>query len=231
MKIKVIVFGASGMVGEGVLLQTLAHENVDSVLVVGRRPCGVIHPRLREIIHREFFDFSSIEEDLRGYEACFFCLGVSSVGMKEEEYRRITYDLTMGVATLLSRLNPSMTFCYVSGQGTDGTEKGKLAWARVKGKTENDLAQIPFKATYAFRPGLIKPLKEQRNVKAIFRIIAWPFPLWRFLFPGLVSSVSDIALAMINATMAGYPKRVLENRDIALCAKQRSAIRAESKGV
>ena len=231
MRINVIVFGASGMVGEGVLLRTLAHEGVGNVLVVGRRPCGVAHPRLREIIHPDFFDFSTIEEELRGYDACFFCLGVSSVGMKEEEYRRITYDLTMGVATVLSRLNPSMTFCYVSGQGTDGTEGGRLAWARVKGKTENDLARLPFKAAYAFRPGLIKPLKEQRNVKAIFRIIAWPFPLWRFLFPGLVSSVSDIALAMINATMAGYPKRVLENRDIALCAKQRSAIRAESTGV
>jgi uncharacterized protein YbjT (DUF2867 family) len=231
MRFNVIVFGASGMVGEGVLLRTLAHESVGNVLVVGRKACGVAHPRLREIIHRDFFDFSTIEEDLRGYDACFFCLGVSSVGMKEEEYRRITYDLTMGVATLLSHLNPSMTFCYVSGQGTDGTEQGKLAWARVKGKTENDLSRLPFKATYAFRPGLIKPLKEQRNVRAIFRIVAWPFPLWRRLFPGLVSSVSDIALAMVNATMSGYPKRVLENRDIALCAKEHSAIDGESKGV
>lgn len=224
MTINVIIFGASGMVGEGVLLETLSREDVGTVLVVGRRPCGIVHPRLREILHRDFFDFSSIQGDLRGYDACFFCLGVSSVGMKEEEYRRITYDLTMGVATVLSRLNPLMTFCYVSGQGTDGTEQGKLAWARIKGKTENDLARLSFKAAYAFRPGLIKPIKEQKNVKAIFRIIAWPFPLWRVLFPGLVSSVSDIALAMINVTLAGYPKRVLENRDIANCAKQQTVI-------
>ena len=218
MKINVIIFGASGMVGEGVLLRALEHEGVGSVLVIGRRPCGVVHSRLREIIHRDFFNFATIERDLRGYDATFFCLGVSSVGMKEEEYRRTTYDLTMGVATLLSRLNPSMTFCYVSGQGTDSSEKGRLMWARVKGKTENDLARLPFKGAYAFRPGMIKPFPGQRNVKAIFRIVTWPFPFWKGLFPGAVATVSDIATAMINVSLRGYPKKILENRDIAECA-------------
>src|SRR5512137_1503189 len=140
MKIRAIVFGASGMVGEGVLLTALGHQAVGSVLVVGRKPCGVTHPKVKEIIHHDFFNYSGIETQLTGYDACFFCLGVSSVGMKAEEYRRITYDLTIYAATVLARCNPDMTFCYVSGTGTDSTERGRVRWARVKGKTENDLA-------------------------------------------------------------------------------------------
>ena len=216
----VIVFGASGMVGEGVLLTALDHEDVASVLVIGRSPCKVAHQKLKEIIHDDFFDFKSIEEQLSGYDACYFCLGVSSVGMKESEYTRITYDLTMHVAKVLSRCNSSMTFCYVSGTGTDGSERGRIMWARVKGRTENDLASLPFKAVYSFRPGLIKPISGQRHVKAIFKVVAWPFPVWKLLFPGTVCTLADIGHAMINVSLHGYEKRVLENKDIARCAKE-----------
>jgi hypothetical protein len=218
MKIRVIVFGATGMVGEGVLLTALSHDDVDSVLVIGRRPCMLTHPRLKEFIQNDFFDYSSIEEQFKGYHACFFCLGVSSVGMNEQEYSRITYDLTMEAATVLSRHNPQMTFCYVSGTGTDSTEQGRVMWARVKGRTENHLARLPFKSVYSFRPGLMKPIKGQRNVKPLFRAVAWPYPLWKFLFPGTVSTLEDVGLAMINATLYGYSKRVLENVDIARLA-------------
>ncbi len=150
-KIKTIITGATGMVGEGVLHECLLHPDVESILVINRKPCGVTHPKLTEIIHADFFDLSVIESQVSGYNACFFCAGVSSVGMKELEYTKVTYDLTMGFAKTLSRLNTEMTFCYVSGAGTDGTEKGKMMWARVKGKTENDLIKLQFKAAYNFR--------------------------------------------------------------------------------
>lgn len=218
MKIRVIVFGATGMVGEGVLLTALNHECVESVLVIGRRPCLVMHTKLKEIIHHDFFDYSDIEEQLQGYDACFFCLGVSSVGMNERDYSRITYDLTMQAATVLSRYNPAMTFCYVSGTGTDSTEQGRIMWARVKGRTENHLAKLPFKSVYSFRPGLLKPINGQRNVKPLFKVFAWPYPLWKVLFPGAVSTIADVGLAMINATLYGYSKKVIENRDIAQLA-------------
>jgi hypothetical protein len=219
MKIRAIVFGATGMVGEGVLLTALNHEDVESILVIGRRPCMATHPKLKEIIHHDFFDYSNIEEQLKGYHACFFCLGVSSVGMNERDYSRITYDLTMQAATVLSRYNPTMTFCYVSGTGTDSTEMGRIMWARVKGKTENHLAKLPFKSVYSFRPGLMKPINDQRNVKPLFKVLAWPYPLWKFLFPRTVSTLADVGLAMINATLYGYPKQVLENLDIAQLAR------------
>lgn len=219
MKIKIIIFGASGMVGEGVLLTALGHDEVESILVIGRKPCGVVHSKLKEIIHKDFFDFSPIENELKGFDACFFCLGVSSVGMSEPDYTRITYDLTMVAAKILSRLNPNMTFCYVSGMGTDSSEKGRIMWARVKGKTENDLAKLPFKFVYAFRPGLIKPVDRQKNIKPILKLVTAPFPLWRFLFPKSVSTLTDIGLAMINVTLTGYSKKVLENVDVAQCAR------------
>ena len=155
------------MVGEGVLHECLQHNDVESVLVVSRRPCNVAHGKLKELIHGNFFDYSTIEEHLKGYNACFFCLGVSSVGMKEGVYRRITHDLTMAAAESLSRLNPDMTFCYVSGAGTDSTEKGRLMWATVKGKTENSLMKLPFKAAYMFRPGFIKPTKGLKNAYGV----------------------------------------------------------------
>ena len=222
MKIRVIVFGATGMVGEGVLLKALNHEYVESVLVIGRRPCMVTHAKLREIIHHDFFDYYGIEEQVKGYDACFFCLGVSSMGMNKHEYSRITYDLTMQAATVLSRHNPTMTFCYVSGAGTDSTEQGRIMWASVKGRTENHLAKLPFKSVYSFRPGIMKPSKGQRNVKPLFRVLAWPYPLWKILFPRAVSTIADVGLAMINATLYGYSKKVLENLDIAQLAKAKT---------
>jgi uncharacterized protein YbjT (DUF2867 family) len=219
MKIKVIVFGATGMVGEGVLYEALNHDNVESVLVIGRRACLVAHPKLKELIHHDFFDYSNIEEQLKGYHACFFCLGVSSVGMNERDYSRVTFDLTMQAATILSKLNPTMTFCYISGTGTDSSERGRLMWARVKGKTENQLTKLPFKAVYSFRPGLMKPTRGQKNVKLLFRVAAWPYPLWKVLFPGAVCTLKDLGLAMINASMNGYSKQILENSDITQVAR------------
>lgn len=223
MKIRVIIFGASGMVGEGVLLKTLDHKDVESVLVIGRRPCGVMHPKMKEIIHSDFFDYTSIEEQLKGYDACFFCLGVSSIGMNEQDYRRITYDLTMQAAKELSKHNPEMIFCYVSGAGTDRTEKSRMMWARVKGKTENHLAKLPFKSVYFFRPGLLKPVKGQKNIKPILKITASSYPLWKFLFPDKVSTIDDVGLAMINAVLYGYSQQNLENIDIAKLAERKKS--------
>ena len=222
MKIRAILFGATGMVGEGVLLESLKHPNVESVLVIGRRPCNVKHPKLNELLHQDFFDYSTIKDKLQGYDACFFCLGVSSVGMKEVEYTRITYDLTMQAATTLSRLNPGMTFCYVSGTGTDSTEQGRLMWARVKGRTENRLAGLPFKAVYSFRPGLMKPTKGQKNVKTIFKVLGFSYPVWKFLSPKNVCTLEEVGLAMIRAVRVGYSKPILENLDIAQLARTNS---------
>jgi uncharacterized protein YbjT (DUF2867 family) len=160
---KVILFGATGMVGQGVLRECLLDPGVESVLAVGRSPTGQRNAKLREILHDNFFDFSAIESGLAGFEACFFCLGVSSVGMSEQSYRHLTYDLTLAAATTLSKLSPGMVFIYVTGQGTDSTEQGRLMWARVKGKTENDLRKLPFKAAYMFRPAAIQPLHGIRS--------------------------------------------------------------------
>ncbi len=216
MNVRVIIFGASGMVGEGVLLTALRNESVETVLVIGRRSCMVTHPKMTEIIHSDFFNYSDIEGQLTGYNACFFCLGVSSVGMNEHDYSRITYDLTMKAAEVLSKFNSGMTFCYVSGTGTDSTEQGHIMWARVKGKTENDLAKLPFKAVYAFRPGLMKPVPGQQNVKPLFKILALLlYPLMKFVYPASVSTLEDVGQAMINTVLRGYPKRILENKDIA----------------
>ncbi len=212
--LRVIITGASGMVGEGVLHECLKHQDVEAVLVVNRRPCGVEHPKLREIIHKDFFDLSSIEDQLTGYKGCYFCAGVSSVGKKENEYKRITYDLTISFANTLVKLNPDMTFCYISGVGTDSTEKGKSMWARVKGKTENDLLELPFKGVYMFRPGYIQPTKGLRNTYKIYKVVAPFYPLWKLIFPKYVTTLREIGLAMINVTLYGSSKQILECRDI-----------------
>ena len=218
MKIKAIIFGATGMVGEGVLLQALNHPDVESVLVVGRRACGITHSKLKEIIHNDFYNFQAIEKQLTGYNACFFCLGVSSIGMNEADYTRVTYDLTMSAAESLSKLNSEMTFCYVSGQGTDSSENGKLMWARVKGRTENDLAKLPFKAVYLFRPGFIKPSKNQKRAFKASMVIGIIYPILKVLLPKYVCTMDDLGMAMINAVKFGYENKVLENRDIAQVA-------------
>jgi uncharacterized protein YbjT (DUF2867 family) len=167
---KAIIFGATGMVGQGVLLECLDDPSVSSVLAVGRRTCGVTHPKLHEIVHSDFLDYSTIEEGLRGYDACFFCLGVSAAGMSEPDYHRLTFDVTLRAAETLARLNPTMTFCYVSGTGTDSSERGRSMWARVKGKTENHLMRVPFKATYMFRPGYIQPMRGVTSSTPLYRV-------------------------------------------------------------
>lgn len=209
-----IVFGATGMVGEGVLHVALNHPDVESVLVVGRRPCNVQHPKLNEIVHRDLFDFSSIESRLQGYNACYFCLGTTSIGKNEQEYTRTTYDLTMSAARTLSRLNPEMTFCYISGEGTDSTERGRLMWARVKGKTENDLRRLPFKAVYNFRPGFIKPIRGMKNTLSFAKPLLYLYPMFKLLLPSHGCTLEEIGHAMIKVTMDGYAKHVLENNDI-----------------
>jgi uncharacterized protein YbjT (DUF2867 family) len=219
-KIRAIVTGATGMVGEGVLIECLQHPQVEAVLVINRKPCGVTHPKLKEIIHKDFFDLSAIEDQLTGYNACYFCLGVSSVGMKEPEYYKVTYTLTLNVAQTLSKLNPDMTFCYVSGASTDSTEKGKSMWARVKGKTENDLAKLPFKQEFNFRPGFMKATEGQKNIIGLYKYISWLYPILRRFFPGTVSTLAEVGQAMINVTLYGYDKQILEVRDIVAVAKR-----------
>jgi hypothetical protein len=218
MKIRAIITGATGMVGEGVLHECLLHEDVEKVLVINRKPCGVTHPKLTEIICKDFYDLSPIESQLSGYNACYFCLGTSSVGMSEKDYTHVTYDLTMSLAKVLARNNPGMTFCYISGAGTDSTEKGSLMWARVKGKTENDLTKLPFKKAYAFRPGFMKPTPGLKNTLSAYNYLGWLFPIFNALAPNMVSTLAQVGIAMIHATTHGYEKQVLEVKDIKILA-------------
>jgi uncharacterized protein YbjT (DUF2867 family) len=218
MTIKTIITGATGMVGEAVLLECLANAAVEQVLVVNRKPGGVAHPKLREIIHADFFNLAPIEQQLTGYDACFFCLGVSSVGMDAEQYRRVTYDLTLGFAQVLAKANPQMTFCYVTGKGTDSSEQGRIAWARVKGATENALMRL-FKRAYMFRPALMKATPGQKNLNPYYKYFAWIYPIGRALLPGSFCTLQEVAQAMINAASKGYPKQVLEVKDIVDLAK------------
>jgi len=220
MKIKAIITGATGMVGEGVLMEALAHPDVEKVLVINRKPCGVAHPKLTEILHTNFHDLSPVADQLAGYNACFFCLGVSSVGMKKDVYYSLTYTLTMHMAEILSKQNSDMTFCYVSGAGTDSSEKGRLSWARVKGKTENDLMKLPFKKVYAFRPGFMLPEKGAKNAHGYYAVFRILYPGLRALFSGFVSTLKVVATGMINSVLKGYEKPVLEVKDIAELAKR-----------
>ena len=215
---RVIIFGATGMVGQGVLRECLIDPGIECVVVVGRSPTGVHNAKLTEIIHDDFTDYSAIEAQLTGFDACFFCLGVSSIGMSEDRYRHLTHDITLAAATTLVRLNPQMIFTYVTGAGTDSTEQGSRMWARVKGKTENDLLKLPFKAAYIFRPGVIQPLHGVRSktawVQAVYDV-TWP--LWavlRRLTPRLVTSTEQIGRGMIHVARVGYPRKVLEMEDI-----------------
>ena len=214
MKIKAIITGSTGMVGEGVLKESLLHPDVESVLVINRKPCGVTHPKLTEIIHNDFLNLSPVADHLKGYNACFFCLGVSSVGLNEERYYLLTYTLTMHMAEILSKQNADMTFCYISGAGTDSTEKGKMNWARVKGKTENDLMKLPFKKVFAFRPGFMLPEKDAKNAHGYYAFFRLLYPPLRALFPGFVSTLKVVATGMINSVLKGYEKPVLEVKDI-----------------
>jgi len=206
------------MVGQGVLRECLLDPEVEGVLAIGRNATARQHEKLHEIVHNDLSDLSAIEGRLSGYDACFFCLGVSAVGMNEEAYRRVTYDLTISVARTLARLNPTMTFIYVSGANTDSTERGRMMWARVKGKTENALLQMPFKAAYMFRPGYIQPLHGIRTKTkwygAFYAMMGPLYPVWKLLFPKYVTTTECIGRAMLNVAKRGALKSVLENQDI-----------------
>jgi len=215
---KVILFGATGMVGQGVLRECLLDDEVRGVLAIGRTPTRQQHEKLRGIVHQDLFNLSSIEVELTGYDACFFCLGVSAVGMKEQDYRRLTYDLTLSIAQTLVRLNMGMAFIYVSGAGTDSTETGRSMWARVKGKTENALLKLPFKAAYMFRPAYIQPLHgivpKTKLYRVLYAVMAPLYPVWKVLFSKYVTTTEQVGCAMIQVALHGAPKRILEVQDI-----------------
>jgi len=216
----ILITGATGMVGEGVMHECLQHPQVEAVLVVNRKPCGVSHPKLKEILHSDFFDLSAIETQLAGYDACFFCLGVSSVGMNEADYFKMTHTLTLHFAETVSRQNPDMVCTYVSGSATASTEKGRSMWARVKGKTENDLMKLPFKRAYMFRPGYMQPTPGLKNTLPYYKYISWLYPVFRVVFSGFVSTLAELGQAMIHVTLYGYEKQVLEVKDIVKAAKK-----------
>ena len=217
---KIILTGATGMVGEGVLLECLQHPEIEAILIINRRPSGITHPKLKEIIHADFYNLSAIEDQLSGYNGCLFCLGVSSIGMKEPEYYQLTYVLTMHVGETLSRLNPNMTFCYISGASTDSTEKGRSMWARVKGKTENDLQKLPFKSEYNFRPAALRATKGQKYILKYYKYFAWLLPIVKLISPNYVCTLKELGTAMINAVTKGYEKNILEVKDIIALSKQ-----------
>ncbi len=212
--IRVIVTGASGMVGEGVLHECLNSNALKEVLVLGRKSCGITHPKLKELLHGNFHDITTVIDQLKDYDACFFCAGVSSVGKKEEEFYHLTYKLTMHVAEALAKQNSNMTFCYISGAGTDSSEKGRLMWARVKGKTENDLMKLPFAQVYNFRPGIIESGPGMKNTIKAYNYFKWLLPVIKLFSKNGVVSLSEIGQAMIKATTKGYKKQILEVKDI-----------------
>jgi uncharacterized protein YbjT (DUF2867 family) len=216
--LKIILFGATGMVGQGALRECLLDADVTEVLVVGRSPLGRQHTKIREIVQKDLYDLSPIAPQLAGYDACFFCLGVSSVGLSEAEYTKITHDLTLEVARVLARQNPQMVFLYVSGTGTDSTERGKTMWARVKGRTENELLREPFRAAYMLRPGYIQPMHGVKSKTPLYRVfyvvLSWLYPLVRLVARKYAITTQDLGLAMIKIAKSGAPKRILENSDI-----------------
>jgi uncharacterized protein YbjT (DUF2867 family) len=214
----VLIFGATGMVGQGVLRECLLDPDVMRVTAVGRSASGVRDPKLRDLVHADLWDYSSVEKELSGFDACFFCLGITSAGMKEADYERVTYGIAVAAAETLARLNPRMTFVYVSGAGTDSSEKGRIMWARVKGKTENAILRLPFKGAYMFRPGAIQPLHGIRSRTSSYRVLyTLTKPLWpilRWAFPARILTTEQIGRAMLNVAISGAPKRVLESPDI-----------------
>jgi uncharacterized protein YbjT (DUF2867 family) len=220
MALKVIITGTTGMVGEGVLLHCLQNPKVEKVLSISRKPTGHSHPKLVELIHTDFSDLSSVESQLTGFDACYFCAGISSLGISKEEYERITYGLTLAFAQTLVKLNPNMTFTYVSGQGTDGTEKGSSHWARTKGKTENDLRKLPFKQVFAYRPGIMKPVAENsQHVLSFYKYVGWIYPIGRMLFPNGFNTLAEVGDSMVNVTLNGFENFVLNGKEITQTAK------------
>jgi len=216
---KVIIFGATGMVGQGVLRECLLDSDVQTILAIGRSSrTGLQHEKLRELIHKDLEDFSAIKGSLSGYDACFFCLGVSSAGMTEQDYQRVTHDITLAVANTLVKFNANMIFIYVSGAGTDSTELGSVMWARVKGRTENALLRLPFKTAYMFRPAYIQPLhgivSRTKLYRTLYAVLGMFYPVWKVFFPKYVTTTEIVGRAMIKVAKQGAPKPVLENQDI-----------------
>ena len=223
----IVLFGATGMIGQGVLRECLLDSDVERVLSIGRSTTGQRHPKLREIVHDNFVDFPSIESELTGYDAGFFCLGVTSAGMSEAAYRRITYDFTLAAARALARTSPALTFIYVSGAGTDSTEHGRVMWARVKGATENALHRVGFRAVYSFRPGYIQPMDGITSrtgwYRALYAVGAPLYPLLKALAPRYVTTTEAMGRAMINVARHGWSKPVLESPDINSAADKSTA--------
>lgn len=216
---KVIITGVTGMVGEGVMNACLNHPDITKVLIIGRRPYGMQHPKLIELVHANLYDLTPIAAQLSGYDACYFCLGTTSVGKDEAEFTKTTHDLTISFARTLVNVNPNMTFTYISGVGTDSTEKGTTMWARVKGKTENDLLKMGFKQAFMFRPGYLHPTIGLKNTLPYYKYITWMFPIVKTLAPNYASTLNDLGLAMINVTKGGYSKPIIEVKDINALAK------------
>ena len=215
---KLVVFGATGMIGQGVLRECLLDPEVERVLAVGRKATGQQHAKLKELVHADFTDFTSVEGEFAGYDACFWCLGVSSAGMSEADYTKVTYDYALAAARPLAKLNPGMTFVFVSGASTDATEKGSAMWARVKGKAENAITALPFKATYMFRPGFIQPMhgivSRTPLYRAFYAVLSPLYPLLNALAPNLATTTEIVGRAMLVAAKKGAPQRILESKDI-----------------
>ncbi|MEZ4295009.1 MAG: NAD(P)H-binding protein [Polyangiaceae bacterium] len=215
---KILLLGATGMVGQGVLRECLADPRVTRVVIIGRTPLGQQHEKLQEILHKDFLDFTPLRAELTGFDACFFCLGISASGLTEEAYHRITYETTLAFAQVLVEQSPASTFIYVSGAGTDSTEKGRFMWARVKGKTENALFKLPFKSAIMFRPGYIQPLhgirSKTRLYRMVYAVMAPFFPFWRWVLPRYVTTTEDVGRAMLQVALHGTEKKLLENGDI-----------------
>lgn len=219
-KLNVLITGSTGMVGEGVLFTCLQNPSVEKVTVVNRRSLHITNPKLTEIIHPDFYDLSAIEDQLTGFDACYFCLGISSIGVNEADYFRVTYTLTMHFAETLCKINPGMVFCYVAGAGTDETEKSRQSWARVKGKTENDLAKLPFKALYRYRFGFVKPMVGQQHVNKLYKYINWVFPFGRICYPDGFNTLEEVGLSMIEVTLHGSEEKKLAGKAIIRLAAQ-----------
>jgi uncharacterized protein YbjT (DUF2867 family) len=221
---KVIIFGATGMFGQGVLRESLLDDEISSLLTVGRTATGIASPKLLEIQHADLLDYGPIEGRLAGFDACFFCLGISSAAMKEAHYERLTYGVTLAAAQTLSRLNPDMVFTYVSGVGTDSSEHGRVMWARVKGRTENALLKLPFKGVYMFRPGIIRPMhgavSKTRSYRLLYAVMAPALPVLQWAFPKSILTTEIIGRAMINVVRRGFPKAILEPSDIYAIARR-----------
>jgi len=218
--LKVIITGATGMVGEGILQECLQNPTVDEILIVNRKEYSIQHPKLNQKLVDDLNQINEFDNELLKYNACFFCAGVSSIGMNEDEYTKLTYDLTLNFAKILAEINPEITFCYVSGKGTDSSESGNVMWARVKGKTENHLLKLPFKAVYNFRPGFMKPSPGAKNVKGIFKLINFIYPILRFFSKTYFLTLEEVGKSMTIVAINGYNKHVLEVQDISFLSNK-----------